>query len=105
MSARTQGCVRADATTRSHGRAPASARTDFYRVRGVNADASGRPDGNFHPKMSFMTSLIRRACKSTWQLGAYCTIDEIMVRYKGSYCPIRQYLPMKPEKWDIKIWC
>jgi hypothetical protein len=38
-------------------------------------------------------------------LGAYCTIDEMMVRYKGSYCPIRQYLPMKPEKWGIKIWC
>jgi hypothetical protein len=35
-----------------------SARTDFYRVRGVNADAGGRPDGNFHPKTSVMTSLV-----------------------------------------------
>jgi hypothetical protein len=46
----------------------------------------------------------RAACKSQWLLGAYCTIDEMMVRYKGSYCPIRQYLPMKPKKWSIKIW-
>jgi hypothetical protein len=29
----------------------------------------------------------------------------MMVRYKGSYCPIQQYLPMKHEKWGIKIWC
>jgi hypothetical protein len=27
-----------------------------------------------------------------------------MVRYKGSYCPIRQYMPKKPEKWGIKFW-
>jgi hypothetical protein len=53
----------------------------------------------------WLIDVIQRACKSAWQLGAYCTIDELMVRYKGSYCPIRQYLPMKPEKWGIKIWC
>jgi hypothetical protein len=53
----------------------------------------------------WLIDIIRRACKSAWQLGAYCTIDEMMVRYKGSYCPIRQYLPMKPKKWGIKIWC
>jgi hypothetical protein len=28
----------------------------------------------------------------------------MMVRYKGSYCPIRQYMPKKPEKWGIKFW-
>jgi hypothetical protein len=27
------------------------------RIRGVNADAGGRPDGNFHPKASIMTTL------------------------------------------------
>jgi hypothetical protein len=52
-----------------------------------------------------LIDVIRRAYKSAWQLGAYCTIDELMVCYKGSYCPIWQYLPMKPEKWGIKIWC
>ena len=51
-----------------------------------------------------MINVIWRACKSTWQLGAYYTIDEMMVRYKGTYCLIRQYLPMKPKKWGIKIW-
>jgi hypothetical protein len=53
----------------------------------------------------WLIDVIWRACKSIWWLGAYCTIDEMMVRYKGTYCPIWQYLPMKPEKWGIKIWC
>jgi hypothetical protein len=39
-----------------------------------------------------------------WSLGKFVTIDEMMVRYKGSYCPIRQYMPKKPEKWKIKFW-
>jgi hypothetical protein len=51
----------------------------------------------------WLIDVIRGACKSLWQLGAYCTIDEMMVRYKGTYCPIWQYLPMKPKKWGIKI--
>jgi hypothetical protein len=28
-----------------------------------------------------------------------------MIRYKGSYCPSRQYMPNKPEKWGFKVWC
>jgi hypothetical protein len=36
--------------------------------------------------------------------GEFLTIDEMMVRYKGSYCPIWQYMPKKPEKWGIKFW-
>jgi hypothetical protein len=38
-----------------------------------------------------------------WSLGKFLTIDEMMVRYKGSYCPIRQYMPKKPEKSGIKF--
>jgi hypothetical protein len=38
-------------------------------------------------------------------LGKMCTIDEMMIRYKGTYCPLRQYMPQKPQKWGIKIWC
>jgi hypothetical protein len=34
----------------------------------------------------------------------FVTIDEMMVRYKGSYCPVRQYMPKKHEKWGIKFW-
>jgi hypothetical protein len=48
---------------------------------------------------------IRESCKKAWNLGKYLTINEMMIRYKGSYCPSRQYMPNKPEKWDTKVWC
>jgi hypothetical protein len=32
-------------------------------------------------------------------------VDETMVRYKGTYCPAWQYMPKKPKKWGIKVWC
>jgi hypothetical protein len=47
---------------------------------------------------------IRNACMKKWSLGKFLTIDEMMVRYKGSYYPIRQYMPKKLEKWGIKFW-
>jgi len=28
-----------------------------------------------------------------------------MIRYKGTYCPARQYMPQKPQKWGLKVWC
>jgi hypothetical protein len=38
-------------------------------------------------------------------LGKYVTMDEMMIRYKGSYCLARQYMPNKPEKWGVNVWC
>lgn len=29
----------------------------------------------------------------------------MIVRSKGKFCSIRQYLPKKPCKWGIKVWC
>ena len=37
----------------------------------------------------WLIDVIWEACKSLWQLGAYYIINEMMVRYKGTYCPIR----------------
>jgi hypothetical protein len=28
-----------------------------------------------------------------------------MVRYKETYCLARQYMPKKPVKWEVKVWC
>ena len=48
---------------------------------------------------------IRNAFRIQWNLGKMVTVDEMMVQYKGTYCPVRQYMPKKPCKWGIKIWC
>ena len=40
--------------------------------------------------------IVRLNFMSAWQLGPFLTIDEMMIRYKGSYCPARLYMPKKP---------
>jgi hypothetical protein len=54
-------------------------------------------------QVRWLVEEIRSTCMKEWSLGKFVTIDEMMVRYKGSYCPIRQYMPKKPEKWGIKF--
>ena len=41
--------------------------------------------------------------KVVWNLGQYLTMDEMMIFYKRIYCPIRQYMPKKPQKWGLKV--
>jgi len=42
--------------------------------------------------------------KLNWNLHLEVTVDELMVCYKGKYCPVHQYIPKKPTTWGIKIW-
>jgi hypothetical protein len=46
----------------------------------------------------WLIDALRGACKRQWNLGQYVTTDETMVKYKGTYCPTRQYMPKKPVK-------
>jgi hypothetical protein len=39
-------------------------------------------------QVRWLINEIRNACMREWSLGKFLTIDEMMVRYKGSYCPI-----------------
>jgi hypothetical protein len=55
-------------------------------------------------QVRWLVNAIRDSCKRVWKLGKFCTIDEMMIRYKGTYCPLRQYMPQKPQKWGIKVW-
>jgi hypothetical protein len=63
------------------------------------------PDYDKMNKVKWLFNEIQDCCIEQWNLGQFITIDEMMVRYKGSYCPARQYMPKKPEKWGMKIWC
>jgi hypothetical protein len=56
-------------------------------------------------QVRWLVNIIRDNCKRLWKLEKFCTIDEMMIRYKGTYCPLRQYMPQKPQKWGIKVWC
>jgi hypothetical protein len=56
-------------------------------------------------QVRWLVDKIRNACKAVWSLGKYLAIDEMMIRYKRSYSPIRQYMPNRPQKWGLKVWC
>ena len=47
-------------------------------------------------QIRWLVEKIKEACKVVWSLGKYLAIDKMMIRYKGSYSPIRQYMPNKP---------
>jgi hypothetical protein len=53
----------------------------------------------------WLINAIRSACKRKWNLGQYVTVAKSMVKYKGTYCPVRQYMPKKQIKWGLKVWC
>jgi hypothetical protein len=63
------------------------------------------PDFDKMHQTRWLINALRSACKREWNLGQYVTIDENMVKYKATYCSARQYMPKKPIKWGLKVWC
>ena len=49
----------------------------------------GLPDYDKLRQTRWLVDSIRESCKRVWQLGKMCTIDEMMICYKGTYCPLR----------------
>lgn len=56
-------------------------------------------------KVRWLICEMNTSFKSIWNVVKYLTIDEMMVTYKGKFCTIHQYLPDKPCKWGLKVWC
>jgi hypothetical protein len=50
-----------------------------------------------------MLDEVRERFKYMWAPNHQITVDESMVMYKGMYCPIRQYMPLKLVCFGIKI--
>jgi hypothetical protein len=53
----------------------------------------------------WLINSIRDACRKVWNVAKMCTMDEMMVRYKEKYCLACHYMPKKPIKWGLKLWC
>ena len=54
---------------------------------------------------TWLVNCIRECCKLAWCLGKHLTVDEMMIRYKGTYSFICEYMPKKPQKWGLKMSC
>jgi hypothetical protein len=63
----------------------------------------GEPGYDKMGQVHWLVDEIREACMRKYCLGKYLTVDEMMILYKGSYRPARQYLPNKPCQWGIKV--
>jgi hypothetical protein len=53
------------------------------------AQEKGLPRYDKLGQTRWLVEKIRENCKRVWRLGKMCTIDEMMVCYKGIYCPLR----------------
>lgn len=53
----------------------------------------------------WLMDAIQESCKAAWNLRKNLTIEEMMIRYKDTHNPICQYIPNKPQKWGLKVWC
>jgi hypothetical protein len=65
----------------------------------------GMPGYDKLHQVRWLVDELRRLFRREWELGEFLTVDEMMIGYKGTYCPMRQYLPNKPCKCGIKVWC
>lgn len=50
----------------------------------------------------FLDSLAK-TFQELYEVDGHATVDESMVKFKGRL-GFRQYLPLKPIKWGIKVW-
>lgn len=57
---------------------------------------------DFLHKVRLMLDVAKRF-KEVFQPGCEISVDEAMIGYKGRLS-FKQYMPMKPTKWGIKVW-
>lgn len=60
-----------------------------------------RAESVFAPIIEIWNDFIE-ICKKSFKPGAYVTIDEQLVGFRGK-CPFRMYIPNKPAKYGLKI--
>lgn len=54
--------------------------------------------------ISIIWSLFTANCQRNYKPSPYLTIDEQLCNTRGR-CPFKSYIPTKPGKYGIKIWC
>lgn len=54
-------------------------------------------------KVRWYLDFLTRRFQEIYEVDDNVTVDESMMKFKGRLA-LRQYLPMKPTKWGIKVW-
>jgi hypothetical protein len=55
-------------------------------------------------KLHWLIEHIAAVSQANYNCQVHCTVDEMMLPYKGRYCNIRQYMKRKPVKKGLKVW-
>ena len=56
-------------------------------------------------KVSYALDEMMNGIRCAWVAGKHVTLDESMIKYMGSDVSFVQYMPAKPIKHDIKLFC
>uniref|UniRef100_A0AAV2KJ11 PiggyBac transposable element-derived protein domain-containing protein n=1 Tax=Knipowitschia caucasica TaxID=637954 RepID=A0AAV2KJ11_KNICA len=56
-----------------------------------------------HWKMRWFLNYLTSRFQTLYEVNGTVSVDESMIKFKG-HLSFRQYLPMKPTKWGIKVW-
>jgi hypothetical protein len=54
-------------------------------------------------KLHWLIEHIAAVSQANYNCQVHCTVDEMMLPYKGRYCNIRQYMKGKPVKYGLKV--
>ena len=54
-------------------------------------------------KIRWFLDFLGARFQALYQVNGFVTVDESMVKFKGRL-GFRQYLPLKPVKWGVKVW-
>lgn len=55
-------------------------------------------------KVRWLVDEICKRFQSMWNLDQQLMVDEGVIMYKRKYAPIRQYIPNKLVRFDLKVW-
>ena len=56
-------------------------------------------------KVRYPLKVMMKGMRRAWNAGKHVTIDESMIRYMGRAVSYVQYMPAKPIKHDINVFC
>ena len=56
-------------------------------------------------KVNKVLDTVGKGIRSAWNAGKRVTIDESMIKYMGRAVPFVQYMPAKPIKHGLKVYC
>ena len=54
-------------------------------------------------KVRWFLDYLKDRFQELYEVNGFVSVDESMVKFKGRLS-FRQYLPLKPTKWGIKVW-